>query len=477
MASRYGSRNSQETLLDRVIKPGTMGVFGGLSFLLVLKRISPDSLEVKPMRLKILAISDTHLGEDSSLLSFPHGRQHLWRTLRTILGGDGQVEVEEMILLGDIPDRTLSSTSQIITHTNAFIQMLGSAADVKKGVYVLGNHDHTLWTGYRKLRYGEEGQYGITEPAGDLIVEKGERCDENESATEFLSIFFGYPAGSAWRKIEEERKFNFSVANPLYATEINGRSYVFAHGTHFRQDVTSPKWIKRLADYLEVDELLGDIELESDCDVNEASNLEELEQIAAPFVDSLWPSPKNNPTPRSDQFWYLLTTLSGKFGKKRPTPEGSELFSGAELPQTPESRIRRLTANNEIKHDSIERWKEYFLPHMRAYLGDNDMPTNKITFVYGDTHDGGWGELPLGSRGRVRLYNCGGWVVHNHEDHAPCHLFAVDESGEEYLLDVSYKDVKVEEDLLLALAADEAENRYRKTSRILRFLLKLLPIG
>jgi len=81
------------------------------------------------VRLKILAISDTHLGEETSLLSFPHGRQHLWRTLRRQFGSDEKVDLEEMILLGDIPDRTLSSTSQIITHTNAFIQMLGSAAD------------------------------------------------------------------------------------------------------------------------------------------------------------------------------------------------------------------------------------------------------------------------------------------------------------------------------------------------------------
>jgi len=35
-----------------------------------------------PMNLKFLAISDTHLGEDCSLFSFPHGRQHLWLELR-----------------------------------------------------------------------------------------------------------------------------------------------------------------------------------------------------------------------------------------------------------------------------------------------------------------------------------------------------------------------------------------------------------
>jgi metallophosphoesterase superfamily enzyme len=32
-------------------------------------------------KLKLLAISDTHLGEETSLLSFPRGLQQLWRIL------------------------------------------------------------------------------------------------------------------------------------------------------------------------------------------------------------------------------------------------------------------------------------------------------------------------------------------------------------------------------------------------------------
>ena len=32
-------------------------------------------------KLKLLAVSDTHLGEETSLLSCLRGLQHLWRTL------------------------------------------------------------------------------------------------------------------------------------------------------------------------------------------------------------------------------------------------------------------------------------------------------------------------------------------------------------------------------------------------------------
>jgi len=427
------------------------------------------------MRLKLLAISDTHLGEETSLLSFPHGRQHLWQTLRTLFDSGERLEVEKLLLLGDIPDRTLSSTSQIITHTNGFIQMIGSAAKVKEGIYIPGNHDHTLWTNYRKLRYGKDKRYGITGPVGDLLVEQGQRADEHESATELLSIFFGYPAGSSWRKIEEERNFDFVIANPLYATEINGRTYVFTHGTHFRKDVTLPEWIKRLADYLELDEVFGDIELESDCDVTKADSLETLEKIVSPFVDSLWPSSKNNPTSRSDQLWYLLTTLSNKFGKKRRIPSESKLFPRSALPRVPKKRMARLTIDDRPKHDSLKRWQEHFFPYMAKYLAEYELPLDKLTFVYGDTHVGGFGELPLETGGRVRIYNCGGWVVLNKEDHPPCHLFAVGEDGNEYILDVSYKGVEVEGDSLLEIAFRDAENRQRNTSRVLRFLLKMLP--
>lgn len=427
--------------------------------------------------LKMLAISDTHLGEETSLLCFPHGRQHLWKTMHEVFDYpyDERILVEKLILLGDIPDRTLSSTSQIITHTNAFIQMIGSAADVRKGVYIPGNHDHTIFTDYLRRRRGKKNQYGITGIEGDPLVEKGRRASDHESEMELLSLFFGYPAGSSWREIHQKKTFDFVIANPLYATKINDRTYVFTHGTHFRRDVASPEWIKKVADYLELDEAFGDIEIKSDCDLTKANSIESLEKIVAPFVDSLWPSSKNNPTSRSDQLWYLLTTLSYKFDKKRGIPQESRLFSWSELIGTAQKRIARLTGNNKPKHDSLKRWREYFLPHMLEQLDKNKLLGDEVTFVYGDTHDGGWGELPLETGGMIRIYNCGGWVVHNKKDHPACHLFAVGEDGEEYILDVSYKEVNVEGKSLLQLAARDAENRQRNTSRILRFLLKMLP--
>src|SRR5947209_20260056 len=105
------------------------------------------------MKLKYLTISDTHLGEDTSLLCFPQGRARLCNALREMFGGvEPKIVVDELILLGDIPDRALSATSQIMTQTHAFLRALAEVLAVRRVVYVPGNHDHTLWTSYDRAR-------------------------------------------------------------------------------------------------------------------------------------------------------------------------------------------------------------------------------------------------------------------------------------------------------------------------------------
>lgn len=397
------------------------------------------------MDLKYLVISDTHLGEDCSILSFPHGRHHLWKELRKAFGnanGD-KFHVEKLILAGDIPDRTLSSTSQIITHTNDFSRTLGNVADIDNCIYIPGNHDHTIWSEYSR---------GITSPSGIPIIQNGQKINNN--VDNILSIFFGFPDGSPWRNIQSN--FSFYMANPIYAEEFRGRTYVFAHGTHFRKEVISAKWKfwLKVFDASQSDKILG-TEVDTDFDINNATDMASLESILAGFVDSLWPSSKNNPKTKSDQLWYVYTKIRDYLDKNRVAPNNSSIYTFNELMINQPSEINILT----VKDESIQRWKNYFLKHMESHLKQYNISTNNITFVYGDTHNGGWGEIPTSSCGSIRVYNCGGWVIYDRRNHPACHLFAVDSNGEEYLMDISYKNVKVEDRLLLDLAAEDAENR------------------
>jgi hypothetical protein len=437
-------------------------------------------------KLKLLAISDTHLGEETSLLSFPRGLQQLWQTLakdthfwRPIFpdfNPDERVQVEDLVLLGDIPDRTLSSTSQISANTHAFAMMLGDALEIERAVYVPGNHDHTLWTGYN-------GAPGITNYRGIDVVRSGKCLDGR--AEEILSIFLGYPIGWAWWALERAKHvgadgFTFSIANPVYAKEVAGRTYAFAHGTHFRSEMVSgwEQGLLRAGGISNLDHLL-DLELQPSGNLEEVEDMMGLEEAVSRFVDSLWPSSKNSPTSRSDELWYLLTLLREGSEVKREPPEKSAVFSREDLANDEaDGRVAKLTdEHGEPSSDSLERFRKTFLPHLETHLKDgrpevSGLPTEELVFVYGDTHQGGWGDLKVRDRSaRVRVYNCGGWVVDGPSTHPACHLFAVDEEGQEYILDVSFANdlkgisVQVGDDALLRLAGRDAEHRIEAVNR------------
>jgi hypothetical protein len=439
--------------------------------------------------LRVLAISDTHLGEETSLLSFPRGLQHLWETLRQdpvfwepVFPGfeeDDMVQVDELVLVGDVADRTLSSTSQISANSHAFAMMVDSALDVKQAVYVPGNHDHTLWTGYLDAARSRRGGSLITGPMGEEIA-KGGKCFEG--AEELLSVFLGYPNGWAWWTLKQGERpdFVFKVANPLYATQIEGRAYIFAHGTHFRPEVV-PGWsegVLKVLDVAQVDRLLK-LEFERIEDPRKAHDMEDLERRVSAFVDALWPSSKNKPTSRSDELWFLMTLLRERAGQGRRSPERSEAYRRDRLPEVPEWRLQRLTdEGNRPTDGSLERFSEVFLPHLNDHLlKEEGLVQDELVFVYGDTHRGGWGELVAdGWAAPIRVYNCGAWVVEGSHQHPACHLFAVREDGEEFLLDVSFdrgpsgEEVKVGEDRLLSLAAEDAEHRRGAVSANVRAL-------
>ncbi|GEM_PF-2090717 len=93
------------------------------------------------------------------------------------------------------------------------------------------------------------------------------------------------------------------------------------------------------------------------------------------------------------------------------------------------------------------------------YLAQSGLASAGLTFVYGDTHDGGWEVIEDRD---IRVYNCGCWVTHDAKNHPLCYIFAVEEDGSEVFLDVSFHGVTVEGDPILNLAASESEHNIRK---------------
>lgn len=449
------------------------------------------------MKLKCLVISDTHVGEPNSLLSFPRGLQELWYAIRTQFVDDGKdplvtpVEVEDLILLGDIPDRTLSSTSQIQTQTAALVRTLISAVKPKRVVYVIGNHDHTLWTNYLAgTPDPPKGVWGITKAQGVNIIDPVLGRHQDPKTEELLGTFFEYPYGSSWNGIVEgfatDSPLQFVLANPLYARELNNRMYVFTHGTYFRPDVCLTQATKDFIAKTHLASLLAGLHLDAGGDVRNAVNLSDYERRVHAFIDTLWPSAGNNPLTKADELWVLRRHLRIGVQAKRECPRETARIAWSDLKNHPK-RVKALCGDPassvypDLRHGNLNRLQDGVLRHLLNYVSDEvcNLTTKEgLTFVYGDTHEGGFAEVSVnlanlkmvtqdspqtgGKKIDMHMVNTGAWLVEAKDRHPPCHLFAVDEDGGEHLLDVSYKDIRVGEDLVLELAEMQVDQRLER---------------
>jgi hypothetical protein len=250
------------------------------------------------------------------------------------------------------------------------------------------------------------------------------------------------------------------IANPLYSTQFGNRTYAFTHGYHFKDWVTDPSRIQSLVLLKPTIKRIVGLNIKP-CDATKCTSLNHLEEVVAPFLDSLWVSSGNIPTGKSDRYWSILKFLSSFIEIGRPTPIGSSLFSYDDL------KINK--ANGRIKkldNTDLDGWRKYFLPHMlnylSAHLSGKGLKLSDLTFVYGDTHTGGWREETSfdfnGSKLPIRVYNTGGWTTHDRGDHPACHIFVVDSNDKEYMLDISFDNVWIGDQKLIEIAAQDAEN-------------------
>jgi hypothetical protein len=214
--------------------------------------------------------------------------------------------------------------------------------------------------------------------------------------------------------------------------------------------------------------------------------LRDYERRVYRFVDTLWPSARNNPLTKADEIWVLRRELRIGVEEPRERPDQTERIAWNELKDNP-SRIKALCGDStssshlELSKGNLNRLQDFALKHILRYVNDkagNLSKTKGLTFVYGDTHQGGFAEVGLdlndlkmvapesiSSGGKtldMRIVNTGSWLVESEERHPACHLFAVDDGGNEYVLDVSYKDIWIGEDLLLNLAEMQVDQRLRR---------------
>jgi UDP-2,3-diacylglucosamine pyrophosphatase LpxH len=88
---------------------------------------------------KIVVLSDTHFGDKSQLLT----DKHLVERFCEVLSGMGTIS--ELILLGDIVDLWMKTIVPALKDARFFIDSLSQLANIRKVLYIPGNHDHQIF--------------------------------------------------------------------------------------------------------------------------------------------------------------------------------------------------------------------------------------------------------------------------------------------------------------------------------------------
>jgi len=423
------------------------------------------------MSVEILAISDTHLGDPASLLNYDGERRALFSALQQFTGGTEPepAAVDTVVLMGDIPDRCLANSAAIQRDTTAFMKMLLKAVRVTgKVVYLLGNHDHTLWRDLLR-RQTPRKKYDISLPREPIPLDPA-----NPAHQPLAKIFFNYPVGSLCRAPSGKPEaatlpVPFQVGNYFYHTKVGKRSYLFSHGQHWRSDVTHDGWMKLLE---RVDRLAIGHDIIAPDDPFAAADLKDLERRTYQFLDSLWSNDQDeNMSPKAFE-WLLLSNLTSIFESGRSGPRKHTLFQhdGQKLAAVSGATSRR------VKGFRVEGDDDGPTQRLRKYVGRTFRQSGELmqipldddlTLVYGDTHDSGYGMIEhiRDPQLTMRVYNTGAWVTHKHEYQPPGFVFAVKDGGE-WMIEVAHDPASLEQ------AARDAQHLWDSISRPQRFLLE-----
>lgn len=96
-------------------------------------------------------ISDLHLGEDNSVLTYEKTKDKhslvdkLIDKIREVSNRPGGKRIPELVLLGDIFDLSLAPFAEALDNVRKFINQICEAELFDTITYVPGNHDHHIW--------------------------------------------------------------------------------------------------------------------------------------------------------------------------------------------------------------------------------------------------------------------------------------------------------------------------------------------
>lgn len=165
------------------------------------KKEKPEQIE------KIVVLSDTHFGDETQMLD----DRRLVDSLMEALSGRGTIS--ELVLLGDVVDLWVRTTVPALRQASYFIESLSRLGNIKRIVYVPGNHDHQMFLDAFRL------EVDIRVMQGDLTIPKFMPA---RAYGETLLGALAFPRS----------RVSFSMVYPFIVRQVDGKEIVFTHGHH-----------------------------------------------------------------------------------------------------------------------------------------------------------------------------------------------------------------------------------------------------
>ncbi|MFC1509919.1 metallophosphoesterase [Candidatus Omnitrophota bacterium] len=376
----------------------------------------------------IIAMSDLHLGEESSVANpdlasilvslYKEDIPDFYSCLKKRLNSEikevnnqtpshinqklqrinDESGISHVILMGDILDLSVASYHDAAYQARLFLSRMLEGIVPEHIILIPGNHDHHLWSQVSEEQWIESAlkQNKLWDEPFSRITKPTDSLKPNEPGVQFIKGFF-----------PENCQNNIEVAYPNYTTlGPDGWSYVFDHGHLFDY---AQSWIGQWGP--------GKI-----IDVN---NLEDLERVNSPWLEMVWYGfgqggplalDSENLFEESVRFIEKVkiaknilllknATTSAKEASKKILNLGKKIWGRlsrgkSRKVSTPANR-GKITAQGEME------LKENLLNYLNEFITVNNGYPELSTFVYGHTHS--WCDRK--NYKKRRILNTGGWTA------------------------------------------------------------------
>ncbi len=384
--------------------------------------------------IKYVCLSDTHFGEEDSLLTNlktasseidPNSpspvMEELVKCLKSIIGKSTDSQKPTLVLNGDILEMALTTTEKAAMVFVRFIELIMPKGKELFGriVYVPGNHDHHLWETARETQYVN---YLSTKTTSDILQEPWHTSKMFDTKGPLVQSYF---LTKLIQRFPNLKKFKIEVAYPNFGliSSDEKKSVIFHHG-HFIESIY---------------QLMTTLRTELFPDRDKLTKIWQIEKENFAWIDFFWSTMGRSGNMGSDvemiyekmyekkAFKDFLGKVAINIAKKHDIPYvpgipwvidedkvESKLLTWAFNKIVEKMYPERNNLDDLLGEKSEKGLRSYMNTPLHNQIIDEKMMSavEDVTFIFGHTHKPFQECMNIKNYPSwVKIYNTGGWVV------------------------------------------------------------------